>query len=57
MRIVPERVKSAYRRHRPARPVRDATGRNYRMMEQRGPRLLSLLLLALLFTIIAESAC
>lgn len=57
MRIVPERVKSAYRRHWPPRPVRDAMSRNYRMMERRGPRLLFLLLLALLFTIVADSAC
>ena len=57
MRIVPERVKSAYRRHRPARPVRDAMSRNYRMMERRGPRPLFLLLLVLLFTTIADSAC
>ena len=57
MRIVPERVKSAYRRHWPPRPERDAMSRNYRMMERRGPRLLFLLLLALLLTIVAESAC
>ncbi len=57
MRIVPERVNSAYRRHWPERPVLDAMSRNFRMMERPGPRLLFLLLLALLFTIVAESAC
>lgn len=57
MPIVPERVKSAYQRHWPSRPIPDPMSRNFRMMERRGSRLLVLLLVVLLLTTIVEIAC
>jgi hypothetical protein len=45
-----ERVRTAYHRHWPPRPIHDAMSRNYRMKRRRRIRLAFLLVLGLLLT-------